>query len=87
MRAKYGRHRPQGDMLHCDRVKIFIDGVLETYTALMLEGYPDQPENMGAPLFTAEDFNEVIRRADRHGLQIATHAIGDGGVQAHARWL
>jgi predicted amidohydrolase YtcJ len=81
MRAKYGRSRPGGDMLHSDRVKIFIDGVLETYTALMLEGYPDQPENMGAPLFTAEDFNEIIRRADRHGLQIATHAIGDGAVR------
>ncbi len=81
MRAKYGRRRPQGDMLHCDRVKIFIDGVLETYTALMLEGYPDQPENMGAPLFTAEDFNEIITRADRHGLQVTTHAIGDGGVR------
>lgn len=81
MRAQYGRHRPQGGMLHCDRVKIFIDGVLETYTALMLEGYPDQPENMGAPLFTAEDFSEIVRRADKHGLQIATHAIGDGGVR------
>ena len=81
MRAKYGRHREGGDMLHSDRVKIFIDGVLETYTALMLDGYPDQPENMGAPLFTAEDFNEIIRRADRHGLQIATHAIGDGAVR------
>ena len=81
MRAKYGRSRPGGDMLHSDRVKIFIDGVLETYTALMLEGYPDQPENMGAPLFSAEDFNEIIRRADRHGLQVSTHAIGDGAVR------
>jgi predicted amidohydrolase YtcJ len=76
MRARY-----QGDMLHCDRVKIFIDGVLETYTALMLEGYPDQPENPGAPLFTAADFNEIVRRADRLRLQISTHAIGDGGVR------
>ncbi|MFN4143304.1 amidohydrolase, partial [Aestuariivirga sp.] len=76
MRARY-----QGDMLHCDRVKIFIDGVLETYTALMLEGYPDQPENMGAPLFSAADFNEIVTRADRHRLQVSTHAIGDGGVR------
>jgi len=76
MRARY-----QGDMLHCDRVKIFIDGVLETYTALMLEGYPDQPANMGAPLFTAADFNEIVRRADKLRLQISTHAIGDGGVR------
>ena len=76
MRAKY-----QGDMVHCDRVKIFMDGVLETYTALMLEGYPDDPSNMGAPLFTAEEFNEIVTRADRHGLQVSTHAIGDGGVR------
>ena len=61
MRARY-----QGDMLHCDRVKVFVDGVLETYTALMLEGYPDQPENMGAPLFSAAELNEIVRRADRH---------------------
>lgn len=81
MRAKYSRSRPGGEMLHCDRVKVFVDGVLETYTALMLEGYPDQPENMGAPLFTAEEMNEIVRRADRHGLQVATHAIGDGGVR------
>ena len=81
MRAKYGRNRPGGDMLHCDRMKIFIDGVLETYTALMLEGYPDQPENMGAPLFTAADFDAIVTRADAHGLQVSTHAIGDGGVR------
>ena len=62
MRARY-----RGDMLHCDRMKIFIDGVLETYTALMLEGYPDQPQNMGAPLFTAEDFNAIVTRADPTG--------------------
>ncbi len=76
MRAKY-----QGDMLHCDRMKIFIDGVLETYTALMLEGYPDQPDNLGAPLFTVEEFNDVVARADRHKLQISTHAIADGAVR------
>ncbi len=76
MRAKH-----QGDMLHCDRMKIFIDGVLETYTALMLEGYPDQPDNLGAPLFTVEEFNDVVARADRHKLQISTHAIADGAVR------
>ena len=76
MRAKY-----QGDMLHCDRVKIFIDGVMETLTALMLDDYPGYPGNTGAPLFTAAEFNEIVTRADRHGLQVSTHAIGDGGVR------
>ncbi|MBZ0262449.1 MAG: amidohydrolase [Hyphomicrobiales bacterium] len=75
------RHQYQGDMLHSGRVKIFMDGVLESLTALMLEDYPGYPGNRGAPLFTAEQFNEVATRADKHGLQISVHAIGDGGVR------
>ena len=75
------RSRYKGDMLHCGRVKVFVDGVLETLTALMLDDYPGHPGNKGAPLFTAEEFNAVVTRADRHGFQVSTHAIGDGGVR------
>ena len=75
------REAYQGDMLHSGRVKIFMDGVLESMTALMLDDYPGFPGERGAPLFTAEQFNEVATRADRHGLQISVHAIGDGGVR------
>ncbi|MEP7172818.1 MAG: amidohydrolase [Aestuariivirga sp.] len=76
MRAQY-----QGDMLHSGRVKIFMDGVLESMTALMLDDYPGFQGERGAPLFTAKQFNEVATRADKHGLQISVHAIGDGGVR------
>ena len=76
MRAKYN-----SDMLHCHRVKIFIDGVLETLTALMLDDYPGYPGNIGSPLFTAEEFNALVTRADGHGFQISTHAIGDGAIR------
>ncbi len=76
MRAQY-----QGDMLHSGRVKIFMDGVLESMTALMLDDYPGLQGERGAPLFTAQQFNEVATRADGHGLQISVHAIGDGGVR------
>ncbi len=75
------RERFAGDMLHGGRVKIFMDGVLESMTALMLDDYPGHRGTRGAPLFTAEQFNQVAIRADRHGLQISTHAIGDGGVR------
>ena len=75
------RDKYQTDMLHSGRVKIFMDGVLETLTALMLEDYPGFPGNKGAPLYTAEEFNAVATRADGHGLQISVHAIGDGGVR------
>ena len=86
MRSAY-----RGDILHCDRVKIFIDGVMETLTALMLNDYPGHPGNTGAPLFTAKEFNALAKRIDEKGMQISVHAIGDGGVRrtldgyAHAR--
>ena len=75
------RENYSGDMLHSGRVKIFMDGVLESFTALMLDPYPDTAGELGAPLFTAEQFNAVANRADGHGLQISVHAIGDGAVR------
>ena len=75
-RAKYN-----SDMLHSGRVKVFMDGVMETLTALMLEDYPGYPGNTGAPLYTAAEFNALATRADAHGLQISVHAIGDGAVR------
>ena len=76
MHAQY-----KGDMLHSGRVKIFMDGVMETLTALMLDDYPGHPGNTGAPLFTAAQFNEIATRIDKHKLQISVHAIGDGAVR------
>jgi predicted amidohydrolase YtcJ len=75
------RRRYNDDMLYSGRVKIFMDGVLESMTALMLDDYPNHPGERGLPLFTPEEFNEVAIRADKHGLQISVHAIGDGAVR------
>jgi predicted amidohydrolase YtcJ len=75
------REKYKSDMLHSGRVKLFLDGVMETLTALMLDDYPGYPGNKGAPLYSAEEFNAVVARADSHGLQISTHAIGDGAVR------
>lgn len=75
------REKYNSDFVHSGRVKLFIDGVMETLTALMLDDYPGYPGNRGAPLYTAEEMNAVVARADKHGLQISTHAIGDGGVR------
>ncbi|MDE2446147.1 MAG: amidohydrolase [Alphaproteobacteria bacterium] len=71
----------KGDMLWSGRVKIFMDGVMETLTALMLEDYPGHPGNIGAPLFTATQFNAIASRIDKLNLQISVHAIGDGAVR------
>lgn len=75
------RRRYHDDMLYSGRVKVFMDGVIESLTAFMLDDYPNHPGERGLPLFTPEQFDEVAIRADKHGLQIAVHAIGDGAVR------
>ena len=68
-------------MLWSGRVKMFMDGVLDAWTAVMVEDYADKPGERGTPLFSAAQFNAVASEADRRGLQISVHAIGDGAVR------
>lgn len=69
------------DMLRGGMVKLFMDGVLDSGTAVVLDDYPDRAGWRGDPLFSQERFNEISILADRMGLQIAVHAIGDGAVR------
>lgn len=71
----------RSDRLRSGRVKMFMDGVIDSGTAVMIEDYADQPGWRGEPLHDAERFAEACIDADRRGLQIAVHAIGDGAVR------
>lgn len=78
------RDRFQGDKVWCGHMKMFIDGVIESGTALMLQPYPGEMganDNTGDEVFTQEHFVAAAVEADRHGFQIAVHAIGDAGVR------
>jgi predicted amidohydrolase YtcJ len=66
--------------LHFGRIKVFMDGVIEATTALMVEPYA-HISTLGDALFTAEHFNNIAVMADKLGWQIAVHAIGDGAVK------
>ena len=69
------------DWLSCGFVKMFMDGVVDSRTAFMLNDYPGQPGHRSEPLFDPDRFNAVCTEIDRRGLQIAVHAIGDGAVR------
>lgn len=75
------REEYDDDWLSSGFVKLFMDGVVDSGTAVMLNDYPDQPGWRGDPLHSAERFAEICVEADRRGLQIAVHAIGDGAVR------
>ncbi|WP_283178572.1 amidohydrolase [Gemmobacter sp. 24YEA27] len=64
------------------RIKLFMDGVFDTWTALTVTDYPDRPGFRSEPLIPLDQFNAICVEADRRGLQITTHAVGDGAVRA-----
>ena len=71
----------RGEWVRSGFVKLFMDGVLESRTASLLQDYPDHPGERGESLFSAERFAEICTDIDRRGLQIAVHAIGDAAVR------
>ena len=80
-KASLMAERYRSDMLSSGLVKFFYDGVLESYTACMVDDYADRPGHKGEPLFTQEQFSQAAIDADRRKLQIAVHCIGDAAVR------
>ncbi len=78
--AEEMRRTYQNDMVWTRNVKMFMDGVCESRTALMLQPYPGT-DHIGDAVFEAEHFAQACIRADAMGLQIATHAIGDLAIR------
>ncbi|MGE4249985.1 MAG: amidohydrolase [Parvibaculaceae bacterium] len=79
-KASEMHRRYRSERLRSGFVKMFMDGVIDSGTAVMAAGYADPQVKNGDPLFPAEQFNAIAIEADRRGLQIAVHAIGDGAV-------
>ena len=64
------------------RVKGYVDGVIEAHTAALLEPYSDDASfGLGLPNWTPEGLAQAVAAADRAGLQVYLHAIGDRGVR------
>jgi hypothetical protein len=68
-------------MLSVRAVKFFLDGVIESHTAAMLENYSDGTNSTGPTAMPPDQYREAVRRADAEGWQIYTHAIGDRAVR------
>ena len=58
-------------------IKGFVDGSLGSHTAAFFEGYTDAPSEKGYFVNTREELYDWISGADKAGLQVMVHAIGD----------
>lgn len=77
--AVWKKH-PDNDWLKTGVIKMFMDGVIETNTAFMLEPYANIPIT-GTPNYTPQEFSRMVRMLDRRGWQIMVHGLGDGAVR------
>jgi predicted amidohydrolase YtcJ len=58
-------------------LKGFVDGSLGSHTAAMLEPFTDAPNDTGLFVNTPDDLYRWVSEADRAGLHVMVHAIGD----------
>lgn len=69
-----------GEMIKIGGLKGFADGSLGSTTALFFEPYTDSPQTSGLPnamMIPEENMKRMIAGADKAGLQVVVHAIGD----------
>ncbi|KLU40049.1 MAG: hypothetical protein AA931_07045 [Peptococcaceae bacterium 1109] len=67
--------------LRVGAVKDFADGALGARTAWMLDPYEGEG-GYGLPTLSLEELSALVREANRWGLPVAVHAIGDAGNRA-----
>jgi predicted amidohydrolase YtcJ len=74
-----GPYRHPSGRLQMRAVKLYADGALGSRGALLLADYSDAPGQRGLPVTPASALESAMRKAKSCGVQVATHAIGDGG--------
>lgn len=74
-----------GELFKINSVKLFMDGVLESLTAYLLEPYTHaegRPEGyLGDQIWTEEAMNRLVAALDKEGFSIHVHCAGDGAVK------
>jgi predicted amidohydrolase YtcJ len=72
----------RGDVwLKIGALKGFVDGSLGSHTAAMLEPFTDAPTDTGLFVNTPEQLYAWTSGADKDGLQVIVHAIGDRAIR------
>ncbi|ELU03691.1 hypothetical protein CAPTEDRAFT_206365 [Capitella teleta] len=69
-----------GDLLSCDRIKLFSDGALGVGTAFLSQPYRGRAER-GIPLHTEEELLRLVKEATASGYRLEVHAIGDAAAE------
>jgi predicted amidohydrolase YtcJ len=78
--AASGQAATMGPLFDLGYVKMMIDGVLSTHTAMMKEAYADNPDAKAEPFVSYAELSAMVAAAHDADFPVAVHAIGDEGV-------
>jgi predicted amidohydrolase YtcJ len=81
LRDTVAAHGRGDSWLRIGGLKGFVDGSLGSHTAAMLEPFTDAPNDRGLMVTAPEDLYAWTSGADRAGLQVIVHAIGDRAIR------
>jgi predicted amidohydrolase YtcJ len=71
------RREFQSELVKASILKLNIDGGDSQHTAAMLAPYTDNPKTSGDTLLPPHVLADIIKRADREGIDIHIHSYGD----------
>jgi predicted amidohydrolase YtcJ len=74
------KRRPDDALMKTGAVKLMLDGVIESHTAVMLEPYANR-DSLGLPNMDAATLDRIVTELDERGWQVLIHAIGDAAVR------
>jgi len=75
------KEKHNGDRLRFSGAKTFMDGTAAGHTAIMVEPYLDEPDNVGKPSIDLDYVKEKIVELDALGIRTRVHACGDLSVR------
>jgi len=75
------RERFDDDRLRVGPIKLYIDDVIEPWTAAMLEPYANRPGERGETFWQPDEFAELVIELERRGWSCHVHGTGDRGLR------
>ncbi len=79
--AEAARRTYNDEWIAARAVKFYLDGVVESHTAAMLEPYSDDPTQQGQLFWDEGKYKAAVAKFHQRGFVVLTHAIGDRAVR------
>lgn len=70
------------EVLRIGPLKLLVDGSLGARTAWLRQPYADDPSQRGIATFTQDQLQTLLTMAQKAGMQIVCHAIGDAAIES-----